>query len=379
MGKKVIVVFITIVLLSFFSLNAFAETIYEDPIIEKAKVLEVEITDNLGMDAEFFLEKFFVKLEILSGEHKGLQIETIHGITGSIGYDIIVEPGDKVLVTIESDNGDIEVFISEHVREDYIKIVMGLFVILLIIVGGLKGLKTILTLILTLGLILKVLLPGLLAGYSPILLTILVSIIITVVTILVVGGVNKKSYSAIVGVLGSVLIAGLIAYVVGTKSKLTGLSSQEAMMLMYIPQGIQFNFSGLLFAGIIMGALGAVMDVGMSIASAIEEVSKANPLLTTKELIKSGMNVGRDIMGTMANTLILAYMGSAIPLLLLFTAYKEPYMRVINLDIISTEIIRAFAGSIGLVLCVPLTAVIAGVLIKNNTVEKKDKEHEEIG
>lgn len=379
MLKKIVLVVLAILLFSSFGLSVFAETeaLHSDPVIEKAKVLEVnQLEEEVGF--EFFEERLIVKLEILSGDYKGMQIETIHGITGNRGYDIIVEPGNKVLVTVENNDGQIEVHISEYLRDSYIKLVFGLFVALLIIVGGFKGLKTLFTLLLTVFLILKLLLPGLLAGYSPILLAILISIVITVVTILIVGGVNKKSYGAIIGVLGSVIVAGLIAYVVGTKARLTGLSSEESMMLMYIPQAVEFNYSGLLFAGIIMGALGAVMDVGMSISSAIDEVRKVNPLLTTKELIISGMNVGRDIMGTMANTLILAYTGSAIPLLLLFTAYNEPYSRIVNLDIIATEIIRAFAGSIGLVLCVPLTAVISGMLIGKSKAKELNINSEEI-
>ncbi|MDZ7834898.1 MAG: YibE/F family protein [Alkalibacterium sp.] len=225
-----------------------------------------------------------------------------------------------------------------------------------------ERLQTIITLSLTLVLLLKVLIPGLLAGYSPILLTIGISIIITVVTILFVGGNNIKSYSAIIGVLGGVLIAGLIAYVVGNQIRLTGISSQEAGMLMYIPQGVDFDFSGLLFAGIIMGALGAVMDVGMSIASAMEEIRAVDPSISTKKLILAGMNVGKDIMGTMANTLILAYIGSMIPLLLLFSAYQEPFISIINMDLIATEVIRALSGSIGLILSIPLTAITSGLL-----------------
>ena len=395
MGKKITLIVLAIFIMSIFSFSAFGTTIEDEPImedapimedtqtvedeqiIERARVLEVELIEE-EEDFEFFKERYNVKLEILSGEYKGMQIETIHGITGNIGFDIIVEPGNKVLVTVEDEDGEIKVNISEYVRDNYIKLVSGLFVALLIIVGGIKGIKTVITLALTIGLILKVLIPGLLAGYSPIILAILISIVITVVTILIVGGVNKKSYGAIIGVLVSVIIAGFVAYVAGTKARLTGLSSEEAVMLMYIPQGIKFNYSGLLFAGIIMGALGGVMDVGMSISSAIGEVKNANPLLTTKDLIKSGMNVGRDIMGTMSNTLILAYTGSAIPLMLLFSAYKEPYSRIINLDVIATEIIRAFAGSIGLILCVPLTAVISGILISKDNPKEKGLEQEEI-
>lgn len=356
------------------TVSAMDEYVDTEPVIERAIILEVETLDDAALENDFFIESMLVTLEVLSGEYKGEQFQVVHSLTGSFGYDIIVEPGDKVLITVE-DFGDglVEVYISEYLRDTYIYIIAILFIVLLVLLGGIKGLKTILTLTLTLVLILKVLLPGLLAGYSPILLTIGISIAITVITILTVGGVNTKSYAAIIGVLGGVFVSGIIAYIVGTKVSLTGMSSQEAMMLMYIPQGVNFDFRGLLFAGIIMGALGAVMDVGMSIASAMEEIKKANPNIETKPLIMAGMNVGKDIMGTMSNTLILAYTGSTIPLLLLFTAYQDSLTKIINLDIIATEIIRAFAGSIGLILCIPLTAIVAGVLTEKFH-KDKDKE-----
>lgn len=338
----------------------------KDFVIEKAKVLKVEKLDESSIEHEFFTENMIVTLEILSGDYKGMEFETFHSLTGSFGYDIIVEPGDRVLVTVEDNaDGEIEVHISEYLRDSYIYVVMIIFIILLILLGGFQGIKTIITLILTILLVLKVLLPGLLAGYNPIVLTLVVSFIITLMTILIVAGFNTKSYAAIIGVLGGVLVSGLIAYVIGSKVRLTGMSSEEAMMLMYIPQGGNFDFRGLLFAGIIMGALGAVMDVGMSIASAMEEIKIADPDISIKALIMAGMNVGKDIMGTMANTLILAYTGSAMPLLLLFTAYKDPLVKIINLDIIATEIIRAFAGSIGLILSIPLTAITVGILEKH--------------
>lgn len=351
--------------------------IYEEPIIERARVLEVEVLDEDIIENDFFVENMLVSLEVLTGEYKGQQFQTIHSLTGSLGFDIIVNPGDKVLVTIEeSDDGMVNVHISEYLRDTYVYVVLAIFVASLLIVGGYKGLKTIITLALTIIFILKLLLPGLLAGYDAILLTVFISFLITLVTILVVGGINRKSYAAIIGVLGGVFISGIIAYVIGSKVRLTGLSSDEAMMLMYIPQGVKFDFKGLLFAGIIMGALGAVMDVGMSIASSMEEIKNANPNISTKSLILSGMNVGRDVMGTMANTLILAYTGSSIPLLLVFTAYEDSLVKIINLDIIATEIIRAFSGSIGLILCIPLTAVTAGFLA--DKFDKKKSSEEDI-
>jgi len=332
----------------------------------KAKILDVEYLEA-DENNPIFTESMIVTVEILSGKYKGEFFEIHHNLTGNFSYDIYVEPGDRVLVTLENmDDGSIEVYISEYLRSTYIYIVAAIFVALILIIGRMKGLKTIITLVLTILLILKGLLPGLLAGYNPIALTVGIALIIVVITILTVGGINRKSYAAIIGVLGGVFVAGIIAYVVGSEVKLTGLSSEEAIMLMYIPQGVQFDFKGLLFAGIIMGALGAVMDVGMSISSSMEEIRNADPTMSTKQLIMSGMNVGKDIMGTMANTLILAYTGSSIPLLLLFTAYGEDFTKVINLDIIATEIIRAFAGSIGLVLCIPLTALAAGILTEKH-------------
>ncbi|MER2063384.1 MAG: YibE/F family protein [Alkalibacterium sp.] len=339
-----------------------ANAVMQEEVIERARVLNVEETDGAGLEDGFYTEILSVRLEYLSGEQKGEEFQSLHYLTGNPGYDFELSPGDKVLVNVQEVNGETEGHIVEYVRDTYIYILLGVFVILVVLLGGKKGVKTILTLGLTLFLLLNVLMPALLAGYSPILVTIGISIIITVVTILFVGGNNIKSYSAIIGVLGGVLIAGLIAYVVGNQTRLTGISSQEAGMLMYIPQGVTFDFSGLLFAGIIMGALGAVMDVGMSISSAMEEIRTADPSISTKNLILAGMNVGKDIMGTMANTLILAYIGSMIPLLLLFTAYQEPFISIINMDLIATEVVRALSGSIGLILSIPITAITSGLL-----------------
>ncbi|SET05825.1 Uncharacterized membrane protein [Natronincola peptidivorans] len=377
MKKLTFFILLIMIVMTIGSYTVLADEIYyedythedyiEEPVIERAKVLTVEEFQDPDLGNDFFIENMLVTLEILSGEYKGQQFQSIHSLTGNFTYDIIVEPGDTVLVAIEDfGDGSLEIYISEYARDRYIYMILAVFGILVILIGGFKGVKTIITLILTIGLILKVLLPGLLAGYNPILLTIAISFLVTVVTILLVGGTNRKSYAAIIGVLGGVFIAGILAYVVGTQVRLTGLSSQEATMLMYIPQGVNFDFRGLLFAGIIMGALGAVMDVGMSIASSMEEIRNANPTMSSKALIMSGMNVGKDIMGTMANTLILAYTGSAIPLLLLFTAYQDPLVRIINLDIIATEIVRAFTGSIGLILCIPLTAVVYVILTEKS-------------
>lgn len=334
---------------------------------EKALVLEATEVEYYEELEGSLMGVQYIKVKITSGEYKNQVYDIENYIMDNSIYEMVVEKGDKILVVIEDlEDGEIEVYLGDFLRQDYMMYLLVIFILLILLIGGKKGFKAVFTLSFTMFAILKILLPIILKGSNPIPATILIAIVITVVTIYLVSGINSKSTAAIIGTSGGVLLAWAIAYVVGNKVKLTGLSSEEAAMLMYIPQDIIFNFQNILFSGIILGSLGAVMDVGMSIASSIEEVYNANNDLTREELIKAGMNVGRDIMGTMTNTLILAYTGSSIPLLLLFMAYDTSLLEIINLEIVSAEIVRSLAGSIGLILTIPLTAIVTGFLIKRN-------------
>ncbi|PAB59945.1 YibE/F family protein [Anaeromicrobium sediminis] len=357
--------YILMIIISITSIS-FAEEMGEENIHTETGIIlkasEVKVDDTSA-------EKFqMVDIKITSGKYKDETFSVVHYIPENIAYSIIVEEGDKVVTVVENIDGELNVAISDFVRRDKILYMALLFIFLIVLIGRVKGIKAAITLFFTMFLILKVLLPGILSGYNPIWLTIGISTMITIITLVIIGGINSKSISAIVGTTLGVVIAGLLAYYVGATAKLTGLSSEEAMMLMYIPQEIKFNFKSLLFSGIIMGALGAVMDVAMSISSAIEEIYKANSSMTKKDLFMSGMNVGKDVMGTMSNTLILAYTGSSIPLLLLFMAYESSLVKILNLDIVATEIIRSLAGSIGLVMTIPITAFVASMLIKKENI-----------
>ncbi len=366
MKKRILA--LMIVLIFVFSTNIYGEEMETvEPDIEKAVVLEAGEVDDTKQGEDMFTKTQYVKLKITSGKYKDKIFEIENNLAGNPAYDIIAKEGDEVIVGIEeSEDDNLEIYIMQYFRQNYIFLLCGLFVLLLIIVGRGKGIKSIITLTLTMLAILKVLLPLMLKGINPILITILVSIGITIITVFIVSGINSKSVTAIIGTSSGVVVAGLIAYVVGTKANLTGFSSDEAMMLTYIPQKIKFDIKGILFSGIIMGSLGAVMDVAMSISSAMDEVYSANENLTREELFSAGMNIGKDVMGTMTNTLILAYTGSSIPLLLIFMAYKISMKEILNLDLIATEIIRSLSGSIGLVLTIPLTALVASILIKKS-------------
>lgn len=339
-----------------------AEEIWENNM--RGRVLSVEDRP----DSDSFFQSQWVTLEVYAGELKGEIITVENHLSDHPVYDIVVEPGDRVLLVQEvMESGETEIYMVDYVRDTYTLWILVVFLALLILIGRWKGLKTILTLALTMFMIVKVLLPGMLRGYPPILLTVGVSFVITLATIVLINGINVKSIAAITGIFGGLLAAGLVMFIAGSQVRLTGLSSEEAVMLMYIPQNVNFDFRDLLFAGIIMGALGAVMDVGMSISSAMTEIYRVNPEVNSRQLIISGMNVGRDIMTTMSNTLILAYTGAALPLMLLFMAYETSMVKILNLDLIATEIVRALSGSIGLLLTIPLTVMVSAFLLKKST------------
>ncbi len=366
MKKKIVLVMILVI----FSMGAvLAESV--EPIsevsflTERARVLEVGPLIDTG--GEFYKSQMqSVTLEITSGDYKGEIFEVDNNLAENIAYNIIVEEGDKIVVSIAeggiSDGPEIN--IADHYRGNWLLYLSLTFILLIIVIGRLKGLRALISLIITIAAILYILLPAILKGINPVPVSIGIAIVVTIITIFLIGGISQKSIAAIIGTSSGVLVAGLISYFVGSQINLTGMSADEATMLLYIPQGITFDFRNLLFAGIILGALGAIMDVGMSIASSIDEIYKANNQLSVKELFDSGMNVGKDIMGTMINTLILAYAGTSIPLLLVFMAYETSMTKIINMDIIATEIVRSLSGSIGLILTIPITAFIASVLIR---------------
>lgn len=339
----------------------------QDEIYVTAKVLKVfDLEDKQsGVDSPF--QEQIVKVKILSGEYEGEIIQAHNSLSGSKGLDLNIKPGDKVVLYLTEDQDKItEAYIADMARTSYLGYLVGLFILGLIIIGGMAGIKSIVALGLTILGVYKVLLPALLQGYSPLPITVVILLVITMLTMFIVAGISKKSIAATLGTMGGVLAAGLIALIIGDTASLTGFADEESRMLLYV-ENLKIDMQGLLFAGIIIGALGATMDVAISIASSIEEVKKANPSLKPGDLFRAGLNVGRDIMGTMTNTLILAYTGGALPLLILFMAYNTSAVRIFNSELIATEIVRALVGSIGLVFSVPITAMFAAMLAGKTT------------
>ena len=201
--------------------------------------------------------------------------------------------------------------------------------------------------------------------------------LVVLITFIIVSGFSKKTIAATIGTIGGIIVAGIFAIVFGNLMKLTGACehSNNLSMAENVPD---FNFESIMISGIIIGALGACMDVGMSIASSLHELSVEGKGMTIKKLIKSGMNIGKDVMGTMTNTLILAYVGSSLLVILLLKGYNiEAYQIANNVELVVEEVLRAIAGSFGLVFTIPITTLASALLMgKENDVILNDSKEE---
>lgn len=346
-----------------------------ETVILRGRVLEVEDLEPDDSLRDFVQSEQLATVEITGGKYRGQRQQLLNTLTGHPFFDIPLSPGRRVILWGEVDEtGQLrQVYLQDYARDGYLYALAGLFVLVLLLVGRRKGLTTVFTLSVTVFAVFRLLLPLLLAGYSPIAATVAVAAAVTLVTLVFISGPHWKTAAAAIGTVGGVMVAGLLALVVGSAVRLTGFSSEEAQMLLYM-EGGPIDVRGLLFAGIIIGSLGAVMDVCVSIAAASLEVHCANPRLCFKDLVGSAMNVGRDIMGTMANTLILAYVGTAMPLLLLFMGYRMPWITIANSDLVATEVVRALAGSIGLVTAIPLTALASGLFLVRSKISERQLE-----
>ncbi|MBR3882579.1 MAG: YibE/F family protein [Clostridia bacterium] len=315
-----------------------------------------------------------VKIEIVEGDYIGEEFTTNYVLTYDIAGKIQayeLDVGDRVLVQLtEDDEGNVIATVQDVAREKYIILMFVVFLLSIVLVCGKQGVKAIVGLIATIIIIYCVFIQGVFEGKDAIIYSILATILTIGVTFVIIGGFNKKVLTATLGTLGGVLSAGVMALIFNNLAKMTG-ASEEAIQLTINIASINFEFRDLLFSGIVISALGACMDVGMSIASSLDEIKMKNPEITWKELLKSGMNIGRDTIGTMTNTLILAYVGSSVSLILLFMASDLSVIEILNKETIAEQIISALAGSMGVVYTVPITSFVYAVLNKDQVIYKK--------
>lgn len=370
MSKKVVRYLIYILLVCVFAIFVFKlnQTEKTELVVrtgqtfEKAEVTEI-LQDNLDSNGTRVGEQK-VRVKMLTGARKGEKLD----VTSSSGYlfGAACTVGMKVVV-MQSVAGETTIAsVYSQDREWVIYIFALLYLLALCVIGGKQGIKGCLGLIFTFFCVIFVYLPLVYLRFSPFWAAVFICFLTTLVTMYLIGGPTKKTCAATLGTLAGVVLAGLSAWCFSKASGISGYNVSDIETLMTLWNTNRIQVGGLLFSGLLISCLGAVMDVAMSISSAIDEIYKQNNSLTRKELFKAGMRVGRDMMGTDSNTLILAFAGSSVSTLLLDYAYDLPYQQIINSNNIGIAIMQGLAGSFGIVLSVPLTVLICTVLFHKN-------------
>lgn len=303
-----------------------------------------------------------LEIRILSGQHRGEVLPLTNYLSALFNVDVGV--GDRIIVRlITQEDGSYYASLFNYDRALVMGGAMLVFCAVLVLLGGRKGVRALLGLVFTLVCLWFLLIPGLIRGLPAIPLTIAVAAVCAAASLILLDGPSRKSLCAILGCVGGVAAAGLFAALVGALTPMDGFNMSEAENLLLYGAEKGLSIRGLLVCGVLVAALGAVMDVAMSIASAAWELREHNDGLSRRELFRSGMNIGRDAMGTMANTLILAFAGSSFNLLILIQIYDIPFLQLANTDFLCIEVLQSVAGSMGILLTVPLVAAISAYLM----------------
>lgn len=303
-----------------------------------------------------------VSIRITSGKYKGKTMEASN-INGYLHGASQVSSGTKIIIQLSEKDGNIIANVYNYDRGNTIYMFIIVFLIVLIMIGGKKGLRAVISLVFTFLCILFLYLPMIYLGYSPFLSACIVATAITMVTMYLIGGFSHKTLCSIFGTILGVVVSGAFASLFGSLGHITGFNVEEIETLVYIGQHTPIQIGGLLFSGVLISALGAVMDVAMSVSTTIEEIIHHNPSISRKSLFKSGMKIGSDMMGTMSNTLILAFTGSSLYLLIINYAYNFSFLQIINSYTVGIEIMQGIAGTLGVILTVPFVSVICCIFM----------------
>lgn len=352
---------ILFILFLFFLPTGYQE-IYREADQCVAKVLETD--DSAIIDTGLVRSgEQRCKLEIISGKFKGEQTEGVNMLNGSLEQDKMFYPGDTAQVVVSYDGDEIlMVTMIDHNRIP-MELVMGaIFIIFLILFAGRTGIRAVLSFLLTILALWKILVPSYLKGYNPIWMGLIFTLILSLLIIALVYGFDRRCASAVSGTFLGVMVTCVMGAVFTDLFKIHGAVMSSSESLLYA--GYQdLNLTRIFMASIFIGASGAIMDLSVDITSAVYEVVEKRPDIGWKEAVKSGMNVGRAAMGTMTTTLLLAYSGGYIALLMVFMAQGTPLINILNYKHVAAEMIHTVIGSFGLVTVAPFTALCAGVFL----------------
>lgn len=314
-------------------------------------------------DPDRYLGMQKVSANILSGKHRGEVVEIENYLTAS--NNVFVKEGTKVIISQDEPEGTAPYYLIYNYNRSYsIFGIAAAFLVLMILVGGAKGIRAVIGLLFTLFIIVMWMIPMIYLGYSPVLAAIITVVITSAAALLLLNGFTDKTITAILGTALGVIIVGIVFAVCSKLLGISGYNTKETDFMVLISNHSGLRISEVLFAGVLIASLGAVMDVGMSIASAVYEIHEANQSLSVKQLFVSGLNVGKDMIGTMSNTLILAFTGSGLSTLLVLTAYGIKYHQFVSSDFLAVEVGQGLSGTMAVILTVPLTSIISAAVYK---------------
>lgn len=341
---------------------------YEDALIyqgmERTTGIVTEV-DNSAVKTSGVIQsgEQSCKMRLEKGQMKDEEITAVNFLSGSLEKDKIFKVGDRALVTI-SYNGDevASAVMSDHYRLDKEIILLLAFAVFLVLFAGKNGFLAVFSFLITILTIWKILVPVYLRGYSPVWTGILISVFLTVMIIFFVYGFDIRTLTASAGALLGVFTTCILGMIFTDLFKIHGAVMPDSESLLY--SGFQhLDLTAIFMSSIFIGASGAMMDLAVDITSAVHEVVEKRPDIMWKEAVKSGMNVGRAAMGTMTTTLLLAYSGGYITLLMVFMAQGTPVDHILNYKYVAAEVLDTVVGSFGLVTVAPFTALIAGVML----------------
>lgn len=348
---------------------AFVLTLLPDPIINPSNQLprvqvrivktDDSLLDQIGLVYTGVQE---CQVEVLSGTEKGKTISAQNYLNGALDKDKIFAPGDKAIAILHSSNLECTASLVDHDRRGVEALLLGLYALLLAVFAGISGVGALISMCTTAVIIWKLYIPLLIRGFSPVLSAIVLVLILTVMIDLLVAGWNQMSFSAMLGSMCGTLITIVLAVFFINLFKLDG-GGLPYIVPLISQSGMTFNMNALFLSMVFVSNSGAVMDLAMDIAAASAEVKAHAPQISRKELMKAGFSVGRTVIGTMTTTLVLAYAGSYMSMLLYFQAQGTPLIDVMNYRFVASEIMITLVGCFGLVSVAPLTAVIASFLL----------------
>ena len=323
-------------------------------------ILEDHTTEDENADG-ILRGSMELQIRILTGRYKGETVNVTNYFSAL--YNVRVKQGEKVSIRIDTvGEGEFQVSIYNYYRVPQMIGCVAAFLLLLILIGGKKGAKSALGLIFTMACVIGILLPLALKGYSVLGVTILLILLCNLVTFWMIDGIQIKTVVAAGGSVCGVLAGAAFSLAAQAAMHVTTYQMEEAETLLLVTTTTKLQLKDLFLCGILIACMGAVMDVAMSIASSVAEVHRVNPQLGKWELFRSGMNIGRDAMGTMSNTLILAFAGNSLNMMLLIYSYGIGFQQLMNTDFVAIEIIRSMAGSVGIICTVPIVAFIAAAV-----------------